>query len=97
MALTLERRFYDSSKVTQIRSGSSSDLKASSSLHLMLTLSQMQLLEIPGFMTGGGGRRQHRADSGTSHHRNQGWNVLSRYRFQTTPALGGMTLYQISQ
>lgn len=55
MALTLEIKFYDSSKFTQISSldlkASSKKIKASLSLHLMLRLSQMQLLQIPVFMT----------------------------------------------
>ena len=90
MALALEM-------VTRIKRGSSSNLKASLSLHLM-ALSKMQLVEIPGFMTRGGGRRQQTTGSGTHYHRDQGWNgFLSLYHFQTTPALKGMTINQISQ
>lgn len=54
----------------------------------MLPFSQMQLLEIPGFKTRGRGWRWQRADSGTNHHRNQRWNVLSRHHFQTNPHPG---------
>lgn len=72
MPLTLEIKFYDSSKFTQISTldlkPSSKKIKASLSLHLMLSLSQMQLLQIPVFMTRDGGWKQQRDDSGTSHH-----------------------------
>lgn len=57
----------------------------------------MQLLEIVGFMTRVEDRQQ-RADSVTSHRRNQGWDVLlSLYHFQTTHTLGGMPINQIAQ